>query len=415
MNLDQIRAALGTTAPWIVLTAIGSTAVLSAAVLAAGAWRLRKRNVTVKSTIGLAVVQVGFSFIFITGVYDFWHLVIHTPAVESAILAVIVEAATWAGAGRIYEHGRTEVIDPRTKKLTPSTGWGLGGIIFWPATIGGAILAVLAAPDLHVGLGRVVIVTIGVGVWYVQLSRVTRRRAGKSQWRWTPRRLLIALGILAPTGTDLDDDARAWQVARLARAIRWRNSSRLFSWWGKRTLRRLADRTPEDMQGEAMRRWAAGHVLIKQTAVDSAIMQSAIASVGTAQMVAVTTAPLVVPSEIGTAVGPPEPPVDRWRREIGSERPALDEAPVSPAVTTELEVDKWRVMYADAITFIKDVWRHGDGHDWFTADDPPGRNEVMRIMAGFGKWTAAGTCGRLVQVIIADRAEFSGVNQPPPE
>lgn len=419
--LDTVRAALGATGTWVIPVALGIVVALALAALITAAMKLRGKSVNVKKTIGMGIVQAGTSYIIITGVYGFFAKVWNLPSVEAWILAVVVEAATWAGVGQIYSYAQTETVDAKGRK-EPATGWGKGGPFFWFTILGGGTLAVLGSGGFAVAAGRMVIVSLGAWMWYLVISSVTRPKTGRSQWRWTPRRLLIAVGALAPTGADLADDARAWQVARMVRAMRRRNSRWPLSWWGKRTLARLGDRVPEDVQGAAMRWYAAGLVLVEATAADSELMRSAKASVGTAQAVAVITAPLVVPSEVGAAIGPrrreredppvsEDPPVEAWQKAI--------DAPVSPAVggaglTERQQIDAWRGVYGDAILYIKDVWRDGLGRDWATADDPPGLNQIVRIMAGWpgGKWNSKGTCQNFVKVIVADRAELAGVDRP---
>lgn len=423
-DLDTIRSALGANGTWVIPVAFGVAIILGAAALITAATKIRGRSVNVKKTIGMGIVQAGTSYIIITGVYEFFSTIWHLPAFEAGILAVVVEASTWAGVGQIYAYAKTEITNDRGKK-EPATGWGRGGPFFWFTILSGGTLAVLGSHGAAIAAGRVVIIGLGAWMWYLVLQSVTRPKVGKSQWRWTPRRLLIAVGALAPTGADLEQDATAWQIARLARAIRRRNSYWPWTVIGKRAMRRQADGLPEHVLAAAMRKAAAGHVLIEHTNLKtSPLMKSAIESVVAAQTAAVTAAPIVVVADVGPAISPRppvEPPVQTWQREIdaGSAVDGLPDAPTSPAPApqpgdNQQRVDGWRNLYAEAIAYVKNVWRDKDGRDWIDSESGPSLNAVVALMKDQaspwqgGKWTAKGTCMNMVAVLVADRARIAG-------
>jgi hypothetical protein len=401
--LDTVRDALGAGGPWLI-PAVTAVAVLAAlAVLTTAAVRLRGRSLSVKKTIGTAAVQAIVAWIVITGVVAYCTRVMHMPTwPEAYISALGIIACTWAGAGRVVAHG----LQPR------SAGWGKAGPFFWGSVAIGGVLAVLGSETVALALGRACLIVLDAWLWYLQLSEVTTR--GTSRWRWTPTRFLVAIGARHPDGSAVED-SDAWIIAKLVRATRRRNS-RYWPWSaiGKRTLDRLGDRVDEKTMARAMRRYAAGRVLVDQTATDSPLMNAAITAVTDAQTAAVT-APLVVVAEVGRAIGPKaptwdEPPVAQW----AGDQQSLGDAPVSPATGGPSyieQITKWRTSYAEAVIAVRDLWRDSEGRDWATADDPPSISELRSIMQRpeINKWTGQGTLKNIRQVIIADREDAGRV------
>jgi hypothetical protein len=189
--LEQIRTALGAGGPWLIpaITAAAVLAVLAALTIAV--IRLRGRSASVKQTVGTAVVQTIVAWIVITGMVAYFTRVMHMPEwPEAWISAFGIAACTWAGAGRIIVRGRQEGF----------TGWGKAGPFFWGATAVGGVLAVLGSESTAIAIGRACLIVLDAWLWYLQLSEVTER--GTSRWRWTPTRLLIAIGALSRNGND---------------------------------------------------------------------------------------------------------------------------------------------------------------------------------------------------------------------
>lgn len=262
--------------------------VVLAALLAVGLVALlvkigRSKDLNAKQVIGFGVVQAGVTFIVVTGVYGFFRSVLGMPIVEAGILAVFIEAATWGAVGFIYAHGKSMVKGPDGVSR-PATGFGEAGPFFWFSVAGGGALAVLGSQTSSVAIGRIVIVCFGGYMWYLQLLRVTRRSGKRSRLRWTPKRLLLAMGAIEPADEDVENEAREWQIRRLAKAIRWSNSRWPWSYFGGRALVKRAETTTEDVLAEARRRWAAAHVLREHTRPGSAVMAAVIEAVKTAQI-----------------------------------------------------------------------------------------------------------------------------------
>jgi hypothetical protein len=280
--------------------------VLGLAAVTVRIWRGRSLNA--KKVIGFGVVQAGVTFIVVTGVYEFFHGVLAMPVIEAAVLAVFIEAATWGAVGFIYAHGRS--VDEGGK---PATGFGEAGPFFWFSVAGGGALAVLGSASGAVAIGRIVIVCLGGYMWYLQLLQVTRRCGKRSRWRWTPKRLLLSVGAMEPADEDVTDEAREWQVRRLARAIRWRNSRWPWSYLGGRALVKRAETTTEDVLAEARRRWAAAHVLREHTRPGSPVMASVIEAVKAAQTASAGRAPSkpLENTHSGAAAGPAGLDIDK--------------------------------------------------------------------------------------------------------
>lgn len=266
MTLDLDRITQQINALWDVWAPvlIVATAVAVLGTAAIVLWSLWRRA-NAKKTIGFAVVQAGVTYAVITGVYEFFHLRLDMPVIEAILLAIFIEGAVWGAVGFIVAHGRSQ-----------KTGFGDAGGLFWFAQTGGGLLAVLGSPSTAVAIGRVVIVALGGYMWYIQLLQVTQRSGKPARWRWTPKRLLLAVGALAPEDNDIEDEAREWQVRRIARAMRWANSRWPWTWLGGRALARRAETTTEDVLSEARRRFAAAWVLREQSKVTSETMSAVV-------------------------------------------------------------------------------------------------------------------------------------------
>jgi hypothetical protein len=178
-----------------------------------------------------------------------------------------------------------------------------------------------------VAIGRIVIVCFGGYMWYLQLLQVTRRSGKRSRVRWTPKRLLLAMGAIEPADEDVENEAREWQVRRLARAIRWSNSRWPWSYLGGRALVKRAETTTEDVLAEARRRWAAAHVLREHTRPGSPVMASVIEAVKAAQI-----------GSAGRAPGAPLEITDGDRRDAGSAMLDIDQ--VAAAVLRSIEAKR---------------------------------------------------------------------------
>jgi hypothetical protein len=280
MTFDPARIAQELNAFWdtfapLVIAVLGLGALVLAIIsLRAMIHTWHRQGLHAKKVIGFALVQVGVTYVIIKGVYEFFAGVLAMPPAEAAPLAVYVEAVTWASVGFIYAHGKGTRADGK-----PNVGFGDAGPLFWIAVLGGAALAVLASPSWEVALGRLVIVVFGAAMWYLQLLGVTTRAGTRPRWRWTPKRLLLAIGALAPEDDDITNEAHEWQVRRLARSIRWSNGKAPLRWLGRWTLVRRAETTTETVLAEARRRYAAAHVVTDHVRPQSPVMAAVIASV----------------------------------------------------------------------------------------------------------------------------------------
>jgi pyruvate/2-oxoglutarate dehydrogenase complex dihydrolipoamide acyltransferase (E2) component len=228
----------------------------------------------VKLQVGNAIVQAGVTWAVVTGVYAYFHGVLQVPEWEAVVFAVFLEAATWVTVGRIIAHGRG-----KNDKGEPNTGLGPAGPFFWLFSILGGVLATMAGETPGAMIGRAVIVTFGTSLWYLTLLTYTRPSGAPSRFRWTPRRLLVAIGAVEPADQDVSNQHQEWQIRRLARAMRWANSRPPMRWIGHHMLVARAEQTSETVIEAARRRYAVAHLLVDSIHPESEVMQRVIASV----------------------------------------------------------------------------------------------------------------------------------------
>ncbi len=251
------------------------------------------RRTNLKLELGFAIVQAGLSVATIQGVYEFFHSLLDMPTFESVILAVFIEGTIWTLVGFIIDHGRTVIEVRGTDGATVkkhATGWGIAGPFFWIATLSAGALAIIASTPL-VAVGRAIIVVVGTAMWVLRLMRATHRPERRSRFRFTPYRIAVAWGWIEPDPMESEaDQNREWRIQRLARAIRLANSgTRLVTWWGNRSLTKMAEETTPDILRAAQSRFAAAFLLREQAKAGSEVMRAVIASerattVGLAQL-----------------------------------------------------------------------------------------------------------------------------------
>lgn len=262
--------------PWTIAAA--TLAVVALALLVLGVVRLvrgaRAASSHWKLRVGTTVVQAGVTWAVVTGTYAFCEGVLDLPGWEAAAFAVFLEAATWVTVGMIIAHGRALTDDGR-----PTTGLGPAGPFFWLFSLLGGTLATMGGTTPGAMVGRAVIVIFGTSLWYLTLLTYTRPDGTPSRFRWTPRRLLVAIGALEPADQDVVDQHEEWQVRRLARAMRWANSRQPLAWFGRRALISRAEQTSEAVIEAARRRYAAAHLLVKTISPDSDVMLRVLSTV----------------------------------------------------------------------------------------------------------------------------------------
>lgn len=265
---DQLLSDLQAGASWPLIVGAAGVGLMLIFLVLYVARALRSKTFDAKANIGFAVVQTGVAFITITGGYEFFRRLLAMPAFEAGLLAAFIEACVWAAVGHIYSHGRGEDRDGN-----PNIGFGPAGGFFWTTIGGGGLLAILGSESLPVAVGRIVVVVLGAYMWYLRLLRATRPSGKPTRLRWTPKAFLLLVGAIVPGDDDVRDEAREWQVRKMARAIRWANSGRWpWAWLGGRTLVQSAEQAQEDVIAEARRRYAAAHLLRTQIAPDSPVM-----------------------------------------------------------------------------------------------------------------------------------------------
>ncbi|MEV4494048.1 hypothetical protein AB0K04_28555 [Micromonospora coxensis] len=279
--IDTVKDLLGDLWSWNPLvTAISGAllALLVVVLLVVGITRLvrgtRGAPSNVKLKAGTFVVQAGVTWAVVTGTYAFCERYFRLPWWESVAFAVFLEAATWVTVGMIIAHGRG-----KDDKGEPNTGFGAAGPFFFLFSALGGVLAIIAGETAGAMVGRAVIVVFGTCLWYLTLLTYTRRSGTPSRFRWTPRRLLVAMGAIEPADQDVTNEHQEWQIRRLARAMRWANGRAPWRWLGQRALISRAEQTAEDVIEAARRRYAVAHLLVTTVRPDSDVMTRVIESV----------------------------------------------------------------------------------------------------------------------------------------
>ncbi|MET8234851.1 hypothetical protein ABZS77_29665 [Micromonospora sp. NPDC005298] len=279
--IETVKKLFGDLWSWNPLvTAISGAllALLVVTLLVVGVTRLvrgtRGAPPNVKLKAGTFVVQAGVTWAVVTGTYAFCERYFRLPWWESVAFAVFLEAATWVTVGMIIAHGRG-----KDDKDEPNTGFGAAGPFFFLFSVLGGVLAIIAGETAGAMVGRAVIVVFGTCLWYLTLLTYTRRSGTRTRFRWTPRRLFVAIGALEPEDQDVDNEHQEWQIRRLARAMRWANGRPPWRWIGQRALISRAEQTAEDIIEAARRRYAVAHLLVTTVRPDSDVMTRVIESV----------------------------------------------------------------------------------------------------------------------------------------
>lgn len=267
---DQLWSDAQAGEPWVLIAGSVIGVLLIVGLVLFVLRSLRARDFDAKANIGFGVVQLGVAFITITGGFEFFHRLLKMPSFEAGLLAGFIEACVWAAVGSIYSHGRGVDNDGK-----PNTGFGPAGGFFWTTVCGGGLLAILGSESVPVAIGRIVVVVLGAYMWYLRLLRATRPSSKPSRLRWTPKAFLLLIGAIVPGDEDVQDEAREWQVRKMARSIRWANSGHQpWAWLGGRALVKSAEQVQEDVLAEARRRYAAAYLLRTQIAPSSPVMAS---------------------------------------------------------------------------------------------------------------------------------------------
>lgn len=277
-DIEQMVSELWEWNPWVAVASGGLLGLLVLALVVGavvGLTRVVKgADSNLKLTVGTLVVQAGVTWAVTTGTYDFGLKVFKLPEHEAVALAVFLEAATWVTVGMILDHGRG-----KDKNGKSNTGFGPAGPFFFLFSILGGVLAVIAGQHFGAAVGRAVVVVFGTCLWYLTMLRKTHRSGTRTRWRWTPRRLGVALGLMEPEPEETGNENVKWQIQRLARAIRWSNGFWPWSKLGARSLVKIAETTTEDVIDAARRRYAVAHLLVKNVKPDSEVMTRVIESV----------------------------------------------------------------------------------------------------------------------------------------
>ncbi len=282
--IDSFRDMLGE-GPWWLPWAVVTAAVVAAiAVFAMLISAVRSQSYDVKLRLGFAVVQAGVAFGTLPGVYAFFLNLFELPEFESVLLSVVAEAAVWTTVGFVFSHLRSLARRKGDGEEISDVDWGPAAQYFWLCQACVGAMAVLGSETDSMRLGRVTLAVLGISLWRLRFTVYIGAHFGAvkvapTRWRWTPRRLMYALGALEPKSSEMVDQNREWTVGRMAGAVARRNSKiRVVAWWGARSVARLSRGTSPDVIAEAQARVAAALALIESCTYTSPQMREAIAA-----------------------------------------------------------------------------------------------------------------------------------------
>ncbi len=170
---------------------------------------------------------------------------IHAPRSLALILAAITSLALLTFAAYAEKHYREH------HRLGPN-----GRRMWWVAAAEGVVVAANAASLPELGL-RIVLPLLSVLVW--QAPYLPAEPGGEQTrtggWVWTPRRIGIALGLLAATDADLRTVHAERHIRRLvAHGHGYHDGPRVFRAWHRWWFSRLMRVTTDEMLAETRRR-----------------------------------------------------------------------------------------------------------------------------------------------------------------
>lgn len=145
----------------------------------------------------------------------------------------------------------------RTKRNMRELGTAAeAGQSVWLITVGMSLVAALVSGSVPEAALRVAIPLFVTKTWWDgAVKRSTAKRLGTTSWRWTPRRLLLALGAIEPGERDVESVNRERVTQVMTRLEhRRQHGSELFSGRRAARLARLSLTVDDDIIGEVKRR-----------------------------------------------------------------------------------------------------------------------------------------------------------------
>lgn len=182
----------------------------------------------------LTLIAAGIATVVaMTGMWRFFGDVLHVSGPVRALTFAFIEIAVFTSALR----ARRNVRESHTHTA------GIDGVAVWALTGLSAVLAALDAGSIRGALLRLSAPMVAAWLWERSMAVERRRATGRSiNWRLTPERVLVRLGVAEATdraATDVDAHRRLTRVARAAKHLRGLQHAGAASWRRRRALRRL--------------------------------------------------------------------------------------------------------------------------------------------------------------------------------
>ncbi len=213
---------------------VAGAALLALVVLGLGGRTLRRVLAGRRPEDVLTVVAASIATsVNATGMWKFFGNVLGFPGPLRVALFGFIEVAVLASALR----ARRNVIE------SPTHTAGVDGQAVWGLTSASAVLSTLDAGSFAEVVFRLVVAGIAAWLWERSLSAERRRRTGRSiNWRITPERILVFLGLAEPsdrTAGDVDRHRRLTRVAVRAMHLRTLRAVGAWAWRVRHAERRL--------------------------------------------------------------------------------------------------------------------------------------------------------------------------------
>lgn len=193
------------------------------------------------------------------------------PISVAAVLFLVGEAAMLASMVRAHRHFHR--VNPVTGE--PNRNLGKHGRFVWVIALTLGFVVSLNSSNVVEYAVRLSMPVLAAGMWWMGYADdVTRTTGQATTWRWHPRRIAIALGIIEPGDGDLATVHRERHIRRMtALAHKLHTGSARFASRRAARLARLALAADADMVTEVSARVHRAHSVVTLTdpAVSSAV------------------------------------------------------------------------------------------------------------------------------------------------
>lgn len=240
------------------------------------------------------------------GMWIFFRDIVPVPVYLRVLMFAFLEVALFTSGLRAR----------RNIKETEEHAAGVDGIAVWVLAGISGTLASTTAGSVRGALLRLTAAAVAAWLWERGLAgerrrarKTDRQRGSRINWRVTPERLLVSLGLAEPaarTAGDVDAHRRLHRVARAAKRLRVLKQTGAASWRQARALRRLDTATARAVEH-------AG--LASDAGRQTELLAQLGALVGAAQLADIT-------PPVPWATPAARPPLRLYRAPSGDQQPA---------------------------------------------------------------------------------------------